>query len=76
MPRAGERYFSRSAWHLLFLTVVGGREKAMCKDTDSDQTSRQRAFDALYEGTPPWDIGRPQAEIVRLTHHLWSNGDA
>jgi cyclopropane fatty-acyl-phospholipid synthase-like methyltransferase len=23
-------------------------------------------FDALYEGTPGWDIGRPQREIVRL----------
>jgi len=23
-------------------------------------------FDAAYEGTPPWDIGRPQAEFVRL----------
>jgi SAM-dependent methyltransferase len=23
-------------------------------------------FDAAYEGTPPWDIGRPQPAIVRL----------
>jgi len=23
-------------------------------------------FDAMYEGTPPWDIGRPQREFVRL----------
>ncbi len=23
-------------------------------------------FDVAYEGTPPWDIGRPQATIVRL----------
>ncbi len=23
-------------------------------------------FDAAYEGTPPWDIGRPQPEFVRL----------
>ena len=23
-------------------------------------------FDAMYEGTPPWDIGRPQGEFVRL----------
>lgn len=23
-------------------------------------------FDAMYEGTPPWDIGRPQAVIARL----------
>jgi SAM-dependent methyltransferase len=23
-------------------------------------------FTAAYEGTPPWDIGRPQAEFVRL----------
>jgi len=24
-------------------------------------------FNYAYEGTPPWDIGRPQGEIVRLT---------
>ncbi len=23
-------------------------------------------FDSAYQGTPPWDIGRPQREIVRL----------
>src|SRR6266567_364886 len=23
-------------------------------------------FDAMYEGTPPWDIGRPQGAFVRL----------
>jgi cyclopropane fatty-acyl-phospholipid synthase-like methyltransferase len=23
-------------------------------------------FDAAYEGTPPWDIGRPQAALIRL----------
>jgi SAM-dependent methyltransferase len=23
-------------------------------------------FDIAYEGTPPWDIGRPQAAVVRL----------
>lgn len=23
-------------------------------------------FDVAYEGTPPWDIGRPQATVVRL----------
>ncbi|MEE9592602.1 MAG: class I SAM-dependent methyltransferase [Thermoplasmata archaeon] len=23
-------------------------------------------FDSAYEGTPPWDIGRPQSEFVRL----------
>src|SRR5438552_5614848 len=23
-------------------------------------------FDSAYSGTPPWDIGRPQPEIVRL----------
>jgi SAM-dependent methyltransferase len=23
-------------------------------------------FDSAYEGTPPWDIGRPQSEILRL----------
>lgn len=25
-----------------------------------------RFFDLAYEGTPPWDIGRPQAAVVRL----------
>ena len=38
----------------------------MCQDTDSDQAARQRAFDVLYEGTPLWEIGRPQGEVVRL----------
>ncbi len=28
-----------------------------------DMASR---FDAAYQGTPPWDIGRPQPEVVRL----------
>ncbi len=23
-------------------------------------------FNSAYEGTPPWDIGRPQREIIRL----------
>jgi SAM-dependent methyltransferase len=23
-------------------------------------------FNSLYEGTPPWDIGRPQKELVQL----------
>jgi 2-polyprenyl-3-methyl-5-hydroxy-6-metoxy-1,4-benzoquinol methylase len=23
-------------------------------------------FDSFYEGTPPWDIGHPQKEFVRL----------
>ena len=23
-------------------------------------------FDSFYEGAPPWNIGRPQKEIVRL----------
>jgi cyclopropane fatty-acyl-phospholipid synthase-like methyltransferase len=26
----------------------------------------RHVFDAMYEKTPPWDIGRPQPEIVRL----------
>ncbi|UCC87337.1 MAG: class I SAM-dependent methyltransferase [Anaerolineales bacterium] len=25
------------------------------------------SFNSAYAGTPPWDIGRPQAEIVRLS---------
>jgi hypothetical protein len=23
-------------------------------------------FDSAYHGVPPWDIGKPQSEIVRL----------
>ncbi len=23
-------------------------------------------FDSAYRGTPPWDIGRPQRELVKL----------
>ena len=39
----------------------------MDKDTDSALTASLRSFDGAYEGTPPsWDIGRPQAEIIRL----------
>ena len=25
-------------------------------------------FDSAYQGTPPWDIGRPQKEFVELVH--------
>lgn len=28
--------------------------------------SPKEFFDSLYSGVPPWDIGRPQAEFVRL----------
>src|SRR5207245_6450136 len=24
------------------------------------------SFEAMYEGSPPWDIGRPQREFIRL----------
>ena len=27
-----------------------------------------RGFDSAYLGVPPWDIGKPQSEIVRLEH--------
>ncbi len=30
------------------------------------QTPDHRGFDDAYDGVPPWDIGRPQAEVVRL----------
>ena len=36
------------------------------QDTGSGFTERLRSLNALYEETPPWDIGRPQAEVVRL----------
>jgi cyclopropane fatty-acyl-phospholipid synthase-like methyltransferase len=26
-------------------------------------------FDVAYEGTPPWDIGRPQGALIRLAEH-------
>lgn len=28
--------------------------------------AQDNSFDSAYEGAPPWDIGRPQKEIVRL----------
>jgi SAM-dependent methyltransferase len=36
------------------------------RDPDSALTASLRSFDGAYKDTPPWDIGRPQAEIVRL----------
>ncbi len=30
------------------------------------QNPSEPGFDPAYRGTPPWDIGRPQAEFVRL----------
>ncbi len=41
-----------------------------------EESARQRkaeAFNAHYEGTPPWDIGRPQPAFLRLaeTGVLW-----
>ncbi len=42
----------------------------MADDDPSDDPARRRVhheFDSSYvEGTPPWDIGRPQPEFVRL----------
>ena len=37
-------------------------------DTDNGSVTKTEAsaFDRAYEGTPPWDIGRPQGEVVRL----------
>jgi SAM-dependent methyltransferase len=32
----------------------------------SDRSDRQRSFNASYDGTPPWDIGRPQPEFIAL----------
>lgn len=32
-------------------------------------------FDSAYTGTPPWDIGRPQGEIVRLARAGEIRGD-
>jgi SAM-dependent methyltransferase len=38
----------------------------MSDQTKTELTASLRSFDNAYQGTPPWDIGRPQAEIVRL----------
>ena len=38
----------------------------MSNYTRTALTTSLRSFDRAYEGTPPWDIGRPQAEIMRL----------
>jgi cyclopropane fatty-acyl-phospholipid synthase-like methyltransferase len=32
----------------------------------SDPSEREVGFDEAYSGVPPWDIGRPQREIVKL----------
>lgn len=32
----------------------------------SDRRRQPGGFDASYQGIPPWDIGRPQREFVRL----------
>jgi len=32
----------------------------------SDRSDRQLSFNASYDGTPPWDIGRPQPEFIAL----------
>jgi 2-polyprenyl-3-methyl-5-hydroxy-6-metoxy-1,4-benzoquinol methylase len=32
-------------------------------------------FDEAYSGTPPWDIGRPQGEFVRLAESGAIRGD-
>lgn len=33
---------------------------------DGDEPRRPEDFDALYAGTPPWDIGRPQPAFLAL----------
>jgi hypothetical protein len=38
----------------------------MSDQTKTELTASLRSFNHAYQGTPPWDIGRPQAEIVRL----------
>jgi len=36
----------------------------------------QSGFEQAYRaGTPPWDIGRPQPEVVRLAAQGWITGD-
>jgi SAM-dependent methyltransferase len=48
---------------------TGGREVSDAQMVDPTllRVPRAEEFDAFYEeGTPPWDIGRPQAAFVRL----------
>ena len=35
----------------------------------------ETGFDDAYDGTPPWDIGRPQREVVRLAEAGKITGD-
>ncbi len=35
---------------------------------DHDDRYATARFQAMYEGSPPWETGRPQPEIVRLAH--------
>lgn len=34
----------------------------------------KEAFDKSYDGIPPWEIGRPQPELLRLLDDSWVNG--
>ncbi len=34
--------------------------------TDGSPTNSDGFFNSMYEGVPPWDIGRPQQEFIRL----------
>lgn len=41
----------------------------------SSEDSRETGFDDAYTGTPPWDIGHPQEEFVRLAEAGEIQGD-
>jgi ubiquinone/menaquinone biosynthesis C-methylase UbiE len=44
--------------------------------TMSDQSGvPHEVFDTAYAGSPPWDIGRPQADIVRLAERGGFKGE-
>jgi SAM-dependent methyltransferase len=34
---------------------------------DASDTASPAAFDRIYEGTPSWDLGRPQPAVIRAT---------
>jgi SAM-dependent methyltransferase len=36
-----------------------------------DRSLATRAFDTAYEGTPTWETGRPQPEVLRLLEAGW-----
>ena len=57
--------------------VVADASIAICgSNVPGEHGSRnETGFDDAYDGTPPWDIGRPQREVVRLAEAGEITGD-